>query len=106
MSTPVTRLTPSAVPFTIIRFLLLSGEVGLAVGALSMTVMCHRECGGYGEAIYAVAFGATAALVAFVALAAHYAHNFKVNPQSLVRQSKFQWAWLAASIVVCIIVIT
>ena len=103
---PKPVLTPAAIPLAIVRFLLLSGQVGLASGALSVVAMCFEGCGGYGEVLYGAAIAIAGGLTAFCLLVGHYVHNFKSNPQRLLRQSRLQWAWLVASFAVYVLVTT
>ena len=103
MSAPASATSPIDVLLAIVRFVLLSAQAGFAVGALSMSVMCFRECGGYGELIYAAGFAVLGAVVTFATFAAHFAKNCKANRPLLARQAKIQWVWLLASLAVAFV---
>jgi hypothetical protein len=88
---------------TAIRFMLLSCVVGVAVGVLTIALKCIGGCGGYGEIFDGLGFGAVAAIATFVGLCLHHERQRKSNPQSLVRQARLQWLWLAVTGVVVLL---
>ncbi len=81
----------------LIRFLLLGAQAAFASGILLVALMCIGGCGGYGEIIYGIMFGATVGVVTFIALGVHYIKNRNGESRYPFLRPKVQWIWLSIS---------
>ena len=78
----------------VVRYGILSAQLGLAAGAGIFFATCIGGCGGYAEVIWAYASGILAALASFIGLLIRYA-LLKDAQARLRREAQWQWLWIS-----------
>ena len=81
----------------LLRYGILSVQVGIAAGAIVIALACASGCAGYAEGIWASAAGLLAAFTTAISLLIRHM-SIRQSPPRLKREASWQWIWIAATL--------
>jgi len=81
----------------LLRYGVLSVQVGIAASAIVIALACAGGCAGYAEGIWASAAGLLAALTTAVSLLMRHM-SIRQSQQRLQREASWQWVWIAITV--------